>query len=187
MLGILDRNLKAWHVAAVSVAAIGWFAGMTIASHIAMPGIALFRCPIGFCVTGYSANSVALLLRRIGLEGREFLQGTLLPLDRVLPVLVLAAALANYAWWTRPHGARSVKLEPVYRLVMMAVPIVYCVVDYLENWAFTALLHSFPDINYRAVRLASIFTAAKSQLIAATLGIILALMIAAWFSERDPK
>ena len=184
MLAFLDRNLRFWHVVGLNGAAIAWFAGMTIASQMALPNVSLSRCPIGFCATGYSADRVNLMLRVIGPDGRTFLEETLLPLDRVLPMLLLVALGATYAWLTRPGADWTVPLEPKYRYMLLAVPLFYCVADLCENRAFAQMLASFPQIGYREVRTASIFTSLKSQLIAASLGIAMALAIVAWVNAR---
>jgi hypothetical protein len=48
-------------------------------------------------------------------------------------------------------------------------------------------LQAYPNIPYRLARRASFLTAAKSQLIVASLGIAVALAIAAWgLSRRSP-
>ncbi len=184
MLAFLDRTLTWRHVALATGAAILWFAAMTWASFQVLPRGGLFRCPIGFCVTGYSANGVTLSLQLMGVQGRATLQDMLLPLDRVWPLLVLLACVLNTAWWTRPGDRYAIRLEPKWRYVLMVAPVVYCLADYGENWAFGAILKSYPRIGYRDVMFASSFTAVKSQLIVASLGIVVALAVAAWIEGR---
>ena len=184
MLAFLDRTLKLWHVALAAVTAIAWFAFIIIAGQLALPAVSLFRCPIGFCATGYSANSVTLVLRTLGAEGRAFLLETMLPLDRGTPILVLFAFVIGYIWLTRPHAIWSVPLEPSHRYMLLVVPTFYCLADYGENWAFEQMLRTFPQISYRSVLRASILTSVKSQLLAASLGIALALVVAAWVTAK---
>jgi hypothetical protein len=184
MLAYLDRNLRGRHVALATVAAVLWFVGMTWASYQVLPRGEMFRCPIGFCVAGYSANSATLMLQVMGAEGRATLQNVLLPLDRIWPLLVLVACVLHTAWWTRPGARYAIRIEPKYRYMLMAVPAIYALADYGENWAFAKLLASFPKIGYRDVQVASGFTAVKSQLIVASIGIVVALAIAGWIEGR---
>lgn len=184
MLDFLDRKMRGRHVAAATAVAMLWFAAMTWVSYQVLPRGEMFRCPIGFCVAGYSANSATLMLQLMGAEGRATLQNMLLPLDRIWPLMVLIACVFHIAWWTRPGAKYAIRIEPTYRYMLMAVPAIYALADYGENWAFGKLLESFPKIGYRDVQFASGFTAVKSQLIAASIGIVLALAIAAWLSVR---
>ena len=54
MLSVLDRHLKLWHLVLANIVALAWFAGMQIATQTALPGVKLFRCPIGMCLGYYS-------------------------------------------------------------------------------------------------------------------------------------
>ena len=175
MLTYFDQRLKGWHVALLSVGAIVWFLAMMFVAQAALPRFPLLRCPIGFCLAGYSANSATIALQMLGDEGRDYLLNTFMPLDQVLPFLLLLAFAVNYLWWTRPGVAWSIPLEPKYRLMLLLVPLVYCIADYMENWSFGELLHSYPKIDYRLVRRMSIITSIKSQLVAASIGIAVAL------------
>ena len=93
MLAVLDQHLKRWHLWAINALAVTWFVGITIASQIALPDVALFRCPVGFCAGGYSPDDLRATLTSIGEEGRDFLHDTLLPLDLVLPALLALPCL----------------------------------------------------------------------------------------------
>jgi ABC-type sulfate transport system permease component len=73
-----------------------------------------------------------------------------------------------------------VPLSPGARYSFLCVPLFYCVADYAENWSLAEALQAYPNIPYRLARRASFLTAAKSQLIVASLGIAVALAIAAW-------
>ena len=105
MLSILDRRLKAWHFWLANAAALAWFAGMSVATQAALPGVKLFRCPIGLCLGYYSPVELQTTLTKIGRNGREFLAETLLPLDMVLPALLLFALTITYVWFSRPGAA----------------------------------------------------------------------------------
>jgi hypothetical protein len=61
----------------------------------------------------------------------------------------------------------------------------YCLADYAENWTLVEALQTYPNITYRLARRASILTATKSQLVVASVGIGLALLIAAWGRTRS--
>ena len=60
------------------------------------------------------------------------------------------------------------------------MPLLYSLADYAENWTLVEALQAYPNIPYRLARRASLLTAAKSQLIVASVGIAVALAIAAW-------
>jgi hypothetical protein len=180
MLSVLDRRLKSWHFWLANVVAVAWFVGMGLATQSALPGVKLFRCPIGLCLGYYSPVELQTTLTKIGRNGREFLAETLLPLDMVLPALLLLALTITYVWFTRPGDAFSVPLSPGARYAFLCVPLFYCLADYAENWTLVEALQAYPNIPYRLARRASFLTAAKSQLIVASLGIAVALAIAGW-------
>jgi hypothetical protein len=179
MLSVLDRHLKFWHVAAANAVALAWFAGMGVATQAGIPGVKLFRCPIGLCLGHYTPAELQATLTRIGRDGRQFLADTLLPLDMVLPALLLVAFGLAYVWFSRSGQALAVPLTPRARYAFLCVPLLYCAADYAENWALAEVLRAYPNIPYRLARRASFLTAAKSQLVVAAVGIAAALAIAA--------
>lgn len=176
----LDRHLKLWHVATINIAALAWFIGLTLASRIALPGVALFRCPIGFCAGGYSPEDLYSIFDEIGEEGRAFLYSTLLWADLVLPALLMAALILDIIWLSRADVRLSVPLHPGARLAMLAVPLLYAIADYAENSAIANVLRLYPHIDDVTAEKTSLLTAAKSQLVAASIGIVAALATAAW-------
>ena len=66
------------------------------------------------------------------------------------------------------------------RYAFLCVPMFYWLADYAENWALAEALQAYPNIPYRLARRASILTATKSQLVVASVGIAVALVVAAW-------
>lgn len=184
MLMAIDRSLKTWHVGLLNGAAIAWFMALTTTGRLSLPQVSLFRCPIGLCLTGYTANDVTLMLRLIGEEGRTFLNSVLLPMDRVMPALLVLALVATILRLTRARDRLAVPLDPWFRIMFAVVPVLYGVADYAENWAFGDMLKAYPQIGYRLVARASVFTALKSQLVVASLGITVALAIAALVRAR---
>ena len=176
----LDRHLKLWHVATINIVTLAWFIGLTLASRIALPGVALFRCPIGFCAGGYSPEDLYSIFDEIGEEGRAFLYGTLLWADLVLPALLMAALILDIIWLSRASARLSVPLHPDDRLAMLAVPLLYAIADYAENSAIANVLRLYPHIDDVTAEKTSLLTAAKSQLVAASIGIVAALATAAW-------
>ena len=140
MLSVLDRHLKLWHVVLANVLALGWFAGMQLATQAALPGVKLFRCPIGMCLGYYSSNELNATLARIGRNGRQFLAETLLPLDMVLPALLLVAFTVTYVWFSRPGQAVAVPLSAGARYAFLCVPLFYSLADYAENWTLVESL-----------------------------------------------
>jgi hypothetical protein len=184
MLSVLDRHLRFWHVVVANGAALAWFAGMQFVTQTNLPGVKFFRCPIGLCLGYYSPNELNAALTRIGRNGREFLADTLLPLDMVLPALVLVALTVTYVWLSRAGETTAVPLSTGARFAFLCVPLFYCLADYAENWALVDALQAYPNISYRLARRASFLTAAKSQLIVAAVGLAVALLVAAWGPAR---
>ena len=180
MLTVLDRHVRFWHLVLANIVALAWFAGMQMATQAALPGVKLFRCPIGMCPGYYSPNELHATLTRIGRNGRQFLSETLLPLDMLLPALLLVAFTITYVWFSRPGQAAAVPLSPGFRYTFLCVPLLYSLADYAENWALFESLQAYPNIPYRLARRASFLTAAKSQLVVASIGIAVALAVAAW-------
>jgi hypothetical protein len=180
MLSVLDRHLKLWHLLLANILALGWFAGIQIATQAALPGVKLFRCPIGMCLGYYSPIELHATLTRVGRGGRQYLAETLLPLDMVLPTLLLVAFAVTYVWFSRLGHAAAVPLSPGARYAFLCVPLFYWLADYAENWTLAEALQAYPNIPYRLARRASILTATKSQLVVASVGIAVALVVAAW-------
>jgi hypothetical protein len=186
MLSILDRRIRFWHLCVANGLALAWFVGMGLATQTALPGVKLFRCPIGLCPGYYAPIELQTTLTRIGRDGRQFFAETLLPLDMILPALLLVSLTITYLWFSRPNQEVSVPLSSGARFALLGVPLFYCLADYAENWTLAEALQAFPNISYRLARRASFLTAAKSQLIVAALGIAVALVIAAWGRARRP-
>jgi hypothetical protein len=166
-------------------AAVTWFVVMTLATQAALPGVKLFRCPVGLCPGYYLPSELHATLTRIGKNGRDFFAETLLPLDMVLPALLLVAFVATYVWFSRPDEAIAVPLSPGFRHSLLCVPLAYSVADYAENFALVEALRNYPNIPYWLARRASFLTATKSQLVTASIGIAVALAIAAWGRARQ--
>jgi len=180
LIARLDHALKPWHVAGVNLAAIAWFAGVTIFGRAALPSVALLRCPVGFCAGGYPPEELFSLLDEVGEEGRRFLHDSMVWGDIVLPMLFLLAFVIDILWFSRPGARVSVPLQPMARLGLLLVPLLYFCADYMENAALERMLRVYPDLEDVMAERASLLTAAKSQLFAASAGIAMALAIAAW-------
>ena len=184
MLAVLDRHIRAWHLWLAVGAAVAWFVAMTLATQAALPGVKLFRCPVGLCPGYYLPSELHATLTRIGKNGRDFLAESLLPLDMALPALLLIAFAVTYIWFSRPGASFAVPLSPGSRHALLCVPVLYCAADYGENWALVDALRTYPNIPYWLARRASFLTATKSQLVTASIGIAVALAIAAWGRAR---
>jgi hypothetical protein len=187
LIARLDRSLKPWHVATANFASLLWFAGVTIFGRAAVPSVALFRCPVGFCAGGYPPEELYSMLDDIGEEGRRYIHDSMLRGDLVLPMLILTALVLDILWFSRPGARMSVTLQPMARLGLLGVPVLYFIVDYLENAAIAQMLRVYPDLEDVMAERASLLTAAKSQLFAASAGIALALAVAAWGTEMRAR
>ncbi len=180
MLSILDRRLKPWHFWLANAVALGWFAAMSVLTREALPGAELVRCPIGLCLGFYAPDELRETLEALDEGGRAFLADTLLPLDMVLPVLLLIALGITCVWFTRPGKDMSVPVSAGARYTFLCVPLLYCLADYGENIALGEALDAYPDISDALAHRASLLTAAKSQLVVASIGLAAALAVAAW-------
>lgn len=180
LIARLDFTLRPWHVAAANFAAVAWFAGVTIFGRAALPTVALFRCPVGFCAGGYPPEELFSLLDEVGEDGRRFIHDSMVWGDLVLPMLFLTAFVLDILWFSRPGARVAVSLQPMARLGLLLVPVLYFCADYMENAAIEQMLRAYPDLEDTMAERASILTAAKSQLFAASAGIALALAVAAW-------
>lgn len=187
LIARLDQTLKPWHVIVANVAAIAWFAGVTIFGRAALPSVALMRCPVGFCAGGYPPEEMFSLLDEVGEEGRRFLHSSVVWGDVVLPLLFLLAFVLDILWFSRPGARVSVSLQPMARLGLLLVPVLYFLADYMENAALEQMLRVYPDLEDVMAERASLLTAAKSQLFAASAGIALALAVAAWGLSLRPR
>jgi len=187
LIARLDHTLRPWHVATANLAALLWFGGVTIFGRTALPSVALFRCPVGFCAGGYPPEEIYSLLDEIGEEGRRFIHDSMVWGDLVLPMLFLTALVLDILWFSRPGARISVTLQPMARLTLLAVPVLYFIADYMENAAIEQMLRAYPDLEDAMAERASILTAAKSQLFAASVGIAAALAVAAWGTNLRPR
>ena len=144
MLSYLDRHLRFWHVVLANAAAVAWFVGMGLATQASLPGVKLFRCPIGLCPGYYSPNELQTTLTKIGKNGRQFFAETLLPLDMVLPALLLVALAISYVWFSRP-AETAVPLSRGARYAFLCAPLFYCLADYAENFTLVESLQAYPE------------------------------------------
>jgi hypothetical protein len=183
MLAWIDRRLAGWHVWAINGATLAWFIGMWIATLRALPDTRLHFCPIGLCLGGYPPRIARDTLTAIGPEGRRFLLEVLMPLDRVLPALLLVALVLTYLWYTRPTG--PLPLSPTARGFLLLLPVSYVVTDYAENATVIDMLRQHPGFPDALARRASDWTEAKSQLVTAALLVAAALIAAAWWKQRQ--
>lgn len=187
LLARLDQSLKLWHVLVANAASLFWLAGVTIFGRVAVPSVALFRCPVGFCAGGYAPEELYSMLDEIGEEGRRYIYESMIWGDLMLPMLLLLALVLDIAWFSRPDRQVGVNLQPMARLGLLAVPVLYFLTDYMENAAIAQMLRLYPDVEDVMAERASLLTAAKSQLFAASAGIVVALAVAAWGTSLYPR
>ncbi len=183
MLSLLDQWLNAPRVRALNALAIGWFLAITLACRMSIPNIPFFRCPIGFCAGGYEPEDVSATLLLMGAEGRRFVADVLLPLDLVLPPLLLLALGASILWYSRPNAEADYRIDNRVRLGLLVVPCLYAAADMAEARTLGALVASYPDIPAALARTASRLTSAKSQLVALSIGLAAALALGRRFAR----
>ena len=109
--------------------------------------------------TGYDASYAALLLDRLGAEGRHYYLTRQIPLDTAYPALLAIWLVALWSYMVDKLGWSGKWLRHVWMVPVLAVGF-----DYAENVAVASLLLSYPELDTTTVRLASAFTIAKSAL-----------------------
>jgi hypothetical protein len=109
--------------------------------------------------TGYDASYAALLLDRLGADGRHYYLTRQIPLDAAYPALLAIWLVALWSYLVAKLGWSGGWLRHVW-----VVPVLVAGFDYAENVAVASLLLSYPDFDTTTVRLASAFTIAKSGL-----------------------
>ena len=109
--------------------------------------------------TGYSYDEAIILLRSLGLEGRNAYLAVQIPIDLVYPGLFAISYALLITWVLKQFLPRQSRL-----FFFAFVPVFAGIFDYLENAAIVAMLNGFPDISEVLVTSASSFTIAKSGL-----------------------
>ena len=69
-----------------------------------------------------------------------------------MPALLLAALTVTYLWLSQQGHAVSIPLSAGMRRMLLAVPVLYAVADYAENWALVEAVQAYPNIPYRLAR-----------------------------------
>ena len=180
----VDRILRPWHVWSLGVLACGWFIGLIVAGSSSLPGIATSRCPIGMCLTGYPPHVAREFFGALGPQGRTALTRLLSPFDFVTPVLLVLALMSIVLYCTRPRalGGRT-PLTTGWRLTLIALPLLYGLADYGENVAVLRMLAETGQISDQLAHRGSVLTAAKSQLVVASIAFAGAFVIAGWLER----
>lgn len=107
--------------------------------------------------TGYSYDEAIILLRTLGLEGRDAYLAVQIPIDLVYPGLFAISYALLITWVLKQFLPRQSRL-----FFFAFVPVFAGIFDYLENATIVAMLNGFPDISEVLVTSASSFTIAKS-------------------------
>ena len=180
----IDSRLRAWHVWALNLMAGGWFATLLLAGKRGMPGISTSACPTGLCLTGYEPDVAREFLTTLGPGGRAELKHLISAYDFVLPALVVIALVATFIYYTSPSAAGGrLQWTPGWRLVLLLVPVLYGLADLGENMAILQMLAE-PDparISDALGHRGSLLTAAKSQLVIASIAFAAAIIGVDWF------
>jgi hypothetical protein len=124
---------------------------------------------------GLSSAGVTGFLSALGPDGRE-LYARAQWLDFLLPILFGGAALSVLAW----AGFR-LRLEPLARRALAALPVLVIVAEILENSLLVSAVRSYPDVVPFAGWVGRV-TAAKFGLFALT--VIAALTTSIWAGIR---
>jgi hypothetical protein len=181
----IDRTLRAWHVWGLCILACSWFGGLVAAGSRAMPDITMSRCPIGMCLTGYPPDLAREFFGALGAKGSAALVRLLSPFDFVTPVLLVLALAAVLVYTTRPRDMGGhMPLTTGWRLTLVALPLLYGFADYGENVVVLRMLGSSDRITDALAHRGSILTAAKSQLIVASIAFAGVFVVLAWLERR---
>ncbi len=104
--------------------------------------------------SGYSQEYVISFLETIGKEGRDLYLTQQIPLDLIYPSLLAITGALFIALFSKKINSRLG--------VIMFIPIVGAIFDYLENSMVAVMLLSFPHITKPMVVSSSIFTVSKT-------------------------
>lgn len=122
---------------------------------------------------GYDFAAAQAFLTALSGSGRAFYLGTAQQIDTVFPALVAVSLLV--ALWRLSRGW--------LRLLAVALPLGAMAFDYLENARVAAMLRADPgEVSAAMVAVASDATVAKFALLAASLALLLGLLV--WRSVR---
>ena len=111
--------------------------------------------------SGYTHAYAMDLLRAIGPEGRRLYLTRQLPLDFIYPGLFAITYTMMLVWLFSKRYDRHSKI-----FILVFIPALAGLFDYLENIMIILMLRSFPDLSFELVRISSIFSISKSILTA---------------------
>lgn len=107
--------------------------------------------------SGYSYKQAVHLLESLGEEGRNLYLTVQLPLDFIYPGLFAISYALLLTWLFKKIVTHNSTL-----FLLVFIPILAGLFDYMENLSIIAMLNGFPDISEGLVKIASVFTIAKS-------------------------
>ncbi len=107
--------------------------------------------------SGYSYGQAVQLLESLGQEGRNLYLMVQLPLDFIYPGLFAISYALMLTWLFKKLVTHNSKL-----FLLIFIPVLAGLFDYMENLSIIAMLNNFPDVSEGLVRIASVFTIAKS-------------------------
>jgi hypothetical protein len=130
-------------------------------------------------IFGYSSEYARLLLSQLGVIGRNAYLTQQLPIDMLYPFFFAVSSAILLIYFLRKKYSLENK---IYLLVF--VPFLAGICDYLENLGIITMLLSYPNLDDFIIKISSAFTLAKSLLTTLT---YLLLLIALAIFLRNKK
>ena len=174
----IDRGLKAWHVVAFIVIALGLGAivGLATAPHIRdLTGLE----PFDLRFNGYDFEEAVALLTALGSEGRSYYSGSHLIADTFFAPFLFLAVSSLFLWLTRPGHRFSVPLNESIRLIIVALAFLAFGMDILENIGLWVVVGSGVEPATGVVAGTSVVSGLKWLAMAGALAGLLATIIIA--------
>ncbi|HEY0743927.1 MAG TPA: hypothetical protein VGD40_20820 [Chryseosolibacter sp.] len=106
---------------------------------------------------GYSHGYVFQLLEALGADGRDAYVTKQIPVDMIYPGLFAITYLLVFRYFLNKTGSASSRWN-----VISLLPLIAGFCDYVENFLFINMIIGYPEISQQTVRIASIFSVAKS-------------------------
>jgi hypothetical protein len=119
---------------------------------------------------GYNLFDAKELLQHLGNAGKDFYLFRQLPLDFIYPLIFAWSNILILCFFLK----KIQKFDTWFLLI--SVPIIGGVFDYLENFGIIYMLTSYPDISETSVKMISIFTVIKNVFISLYVAVLLIVL-----------
>jgi hypothetical protein len=181
-------RLSGWLVAALLVASGIFWAVMFFGTLAHLKLLAGGATPFDVRPMGYSTAQAHAFLAAIGAQGRAYYLNPELVLDSFYPPLYAVSRGVALWWLTMPDRARNGAVPLVWRVALIAIPVIMACLDTCENICIARMLWTWPDLSAGLVQLSSAATRIKIVLGALTeveMAVLAVLAVLRWHRRRS--